>query len=164
MRVNRLQFDHSLKNIPLHSNKAVLTSTLEETELLIKRMRWRAFWYDRRDEETESIPSEHYGFSTFNTPPAHPLLKNFEEDLFKLVKGMTFKKVKNEFRSSLGKFRDNVKKCDDIIVKADKTRNIYTLKKTGLQPAPEQQYYQGLSQNGRQPHYGHQQGNSAACH
>ena len=129
MRVDRLQFDHSLKNIPLHSNKAVLTSTLEEAELLIKRMRWRAFWYDRRDEETESNPSEHYGFSTFNTPPAHLLLKNFEEDLFKLVKGMTFKKVKNEFLSSLGKFRNDVKKCDDIIVKVDKTRNIYTLKK-----------------------------------
>ena len=73
--------------------------------------------------------AEHYGFSTFNTPPAHSLLKNFEEDLFKLVKGMTFKKVKNEFLSSLGKLRDDVKKCDDIIVKADKTRNIYTLKK-----------------------------------
>ena len=42
---------------------------------------------------------------------------------------MTFKKVRNEFLSSLGKFRDDVKKCDDIVVKADKTRNIYTLKK-----------------------------------
>ena len=42
---------------------------------------------------------------------------------------MIFKKVKSEFLSNIGKFRDEVRKCDDIIVKADKTRNIYTLKK-----------------------------------
>ena len=37
--------------------------------------------------------------------------------------------VKSEFLSNLGKFKDEVRKCDDIIVKANKTRNIYTLKK-----------------------------------
>ena len=127
MRMDKLQFDHSLKNIPLHSNKAVLTSTLQEAELLIKRMRWRAFWYDRRDEEIEPT-TEYYGFKTHNTPP-HPLLKDFEDDLFKLVKGMKFLKVKNEFLSNLGKFKKEVKKCEDIIVKVEKTRNIYTLEK-----------------------------------
>ena len=40
-----------------------------------------------------------------------------------------FKKVKNEFLSNLGKFKDEVRQCNDIILKADKTRNIYTLKK-----------------------------------
>ena len=84
-------------------------------------MRWRAFWYDRRDEETEPT-TEYYGFKTHNTPPPHPLLKDFEDDLFKLVKGMKFRKAKNEFLSNLGKFKKEVKKCEDIIVKADKTR------------------------------------------
>ena len=129
MRVDKLQFNHSLKNIPLHSYRAVLRSTLEETELLIKRMRWRAFWYDRRNEETELNDTEYYGFKTHNTPPLHPMLKDFEEDLFKLVKSMKFKKVKNEFLSNLRKFKDEVRQCNDITLKADKTRNIYTLKK-----------------------------------
>ena len=62
-------------------------------------------------------------------PPPHPLLKNFEEDLFKLVKNMKFRKVKNEFLTGLDEFKNEVKKCEEIIVKADKTRNIYTLKK-----------------------------------
>ena len=126
MRVDKLQFGHCLKNIPLHSNKTVLTSTLEEAELMIKRMRWRVFWYDRRNEEVESNPSEHYGFSTFNTPPAHPLLKNFEEDLFKLVKGIIFKKVKNEFLSSLGKFRDDVKNAMTSLSKLKKQETAST--------------------------------------
>ena len=42
---------------------------------------------------------------------------------------MKFRKVKNEFLSNLGKFKKEVKTCKDIIVKADKTRNIYTLEK-----------------------------------
>ena len=67
MRVDKLQFNHSLKNIPLHSNKAILTSTIEEAELLIKRMRWQAFWYERRNDETEADDTEYYGFKTYNT-------------------------------------------------------------------------------------------------
>ena len=92
-------------------------------------MRWRAFWYERRNDETKTDDTEYYGFKTHNTPPTHPLLKDFEDDLFKLVKGMKFKKVKNEFLSNMGKFKDEVRQCNDIILKADKTRNVYTLKK-----------------------------------
>ena len=56
-------------------------------------------------------------------------MNDIEDDLFKLVKGMKFKKVENEFLSNLGKFKDEVRQCNDIILKADKARNIYTLKK-----------------------------------
>ena len=124
--MDKLRFDHSLKNIPLHSNKAIVTSTLEEAELLIKRMRWRAFWYDRRDEETGSNSTEHYGFKTHNNPPPHPLLKNFEEDLFKLVKNMKFRKVKNEFLTGLDEFKNEVKNAKRSLSKRTK-HETYTL-------------------------------------
>ena len=92
-------------------------------------MRWKAFWFDRRDEENDQDMEENYGFETHNTPPLHSLLKDFEEDLFKLVKNIKFRKVKNQFLSELGKFKKEVKNYKDVIVKADKTRNMYAMDK-----------------------------------
>ena len=129
MKLDKIPFSHSLKNIPLHGNKALITSSIQKTESLIKRMRWKAFWFDRRDEENDQDMEENYGFKTHNTPPPHPLLKDFEEDLFKLVKNIKFRKVKNQFLSELGKFKKEVKNYKDVIVKADKTRNMYAMDK-----------------------------------
>ena len=64
-------------------------------------MRWAAFWYDRTYEESDQYIEENYGFKTYNTPPPYPLLKESEDDLFKLVKNIKFRKVKNKFLSEL---------------------------------------------------------------
>ena len=72
---------------------------------------------------------ENYGFKIHNTPPPHPLLKNFEEDLFKLVKNIKFRKVKKQFLSELGKFKKEVNNYKDVIVKGDKTQNMYAMDK-----------------------------------
>ena len=42
---------------------------------------------------------------------------------------MKFRKVKNEYLTGLDEFKNEVKKCEEIIVKAGKTRNICTLQK-----------------------------------
>ena len=92
-------------------------------------MRWKAFWFDGRDDENDQDMEENYGFKTHDIPPPHPLLKDFKEDLFKLVKNIKFRKVKNQFLSELGKFKKEVKHYKDVIVKAEKTRNMYTMNK-----------------------------------
>ena len=51
----------------------------------------------------------------------NPLLKEFEDNLFKLVKNIKFRKVKNKFLFELSNFKDEVRKNTNIIVKADKT-------------------------------------------
>ena len=129
MKLEELPFNHSLKNIPLQSRKSYITSAIHSVEHLIRRMRWRAFWFDRNEDDNDQPTDERYGFKTPNTPPPHHLLKDFEDDLFAIVKNVKFRNVKNEFLSSIGKFRQEVGKSSDIIVKADKTRNIYTMSK-----------------------------------
>ena len=88
MKLDKIPFSHSLKNIPLHSKKALITNSIQKAESLIVRMRWAAFWYDRTNEESDQNIEENYGFKTYNTPPPNPLLKEFEDDLFKLVKNI----------------------------------------------------------------------------
>ena len=73
MKLDKIPFSHSLKNIPLHSKKALITSSIQKAESLIKRMRWKAFWFDRRDEEIDQDIEETYGFKTHNTPPPSPV-------------------------------------------------------------------------------------------
>ena len=87
-------------------------------------MRWAAFWFNKRGDINEDSHEETYGFKTYNTPPPHPNLKDFEDDLFKLVKNIKFRKVNNQFLSELCKFKQQVSTCNNIIVKADKTRNM----------------------------------------
>ena len=45
--MNCIDFGYSLKNVPLPSKDSYKYKLIENTEQLLKRMRWKAFFYDR---------------------------------------------------------------------------------------------------------------------
>ena len=66
---------------------------IEMAEVVLKRMRWRAFFFLRReDEEDERGDGTHYGFNSCKCPPQIDELKAFEDDIAKLIERIEFRR------------------------------------------------------------------------
>ena len=139
IELEKVNFGYSLKNIPIHSNKAYLKSIVEKLESFISRLRWKVFFYlkEREKPENESSkenkPTENFGFKSENALPASKDLKQFENDLYDLVKNIQFRnpaevKRRNSFRKQLSKDIREIKSSNDLFIPADKTTNIYKMK------------------------------------
>ena len=99
---------------------------MEKIELVIKRMRWKAFFYSQ--EENETIP-ENYGLKTLKCPPRIKDMDMFENDLLDLVKKIKFRQTKSKFQDELKNDIKKIKDTKTTLTFADKTSNIYKLKK-----------------------------------
>lgn len=126
----RTTLSYSLKNIPIPSNQSYLMRLVEKIESFVRRIRWRAhFFLNNGQEETEHATEEHYGLSSTLAAPHVKELEPFEEDLAKLIEDVEFRKVSNDFHSTLKKDINRIKASNSVFVKADKTRNMYELSK-----------------------------------
>ena len=62
-------------------------------ESALKRMRWRAFFFLRsEDEEDERGGGTHYGFNSRKCPPQIDELKAFEDDIAKMIERIAFRR------------------------------------------------------------------------
>ena len=121
-----MEIDYSLKNIPLHSEKTYRKWLIEKVESVIRRMRWKAFFFLYSAEE-EASDSAKYGFKSKKTPPQIEELKRFEEDLATMIENIKFRRVDNPFQAKLKDDIKSVTTSDDIIVRADKTKHVYRM-------------------------------------
>ena len=112
-----------MKNIPLPYEKLYQTILIEKVELLIKRMRWKAYLYENSGLNTSNPLN--YIFKSRKCPPQHQDLMQFENDLLELIKSVKFKKVKQKFLDQLHKDITSIKKSKNVFIFADKTRNIH---------------------------------------
>ena len=78
--MDQLIFPYSMKNIPVPSKKLYLKILIDKVELLIKRLRWNALFFEN---ESQSIFK--YGFKTRKYPPQHKDLMEFEDDSQKMI-------------------------------------------------------------------------------
>ena len=95
--MNTRNIQYSLKNIPIPSSFSYLKNLINKTKDFVRRLRWKAFWYNKKLEaqkrqnnsnddennEEEEIPNN-YGFRSPRNPPQNDNLKEFEANLFKL--------------------------------------------------------------------------------
>ena len=76
-----------MKNIPVSSKKLYLKMLIDKVELLVKRMRWKALFF-----EIESASIFNYGFKTHKCPPQNKDLMEFEDELKKVLSIVQFRK------------------------------------------------------------------------
>ena len=79
---------------------------MEMTESVIKQMRWRAFFYFKNEsnEGDEHDDEQCYGLKSLKCPPKVEELKPFENDMMKLIKGVTFRRrTQDNFQKILNK-------------------------------------------------------------
>ena len=84
--MDRINLSFSLKNIPLPSNNSYLKALIDKVENLLRRMRWKAFFFDNPEEAANN---NNFGLSSDCTPPKSTLLTPFENDMFDLIKKTT---------------------------------------------------------------------------
>ena len=79
--MEKLNFNYSLKNIPIPDKKSYLIKLVDKIESVVKRMRWKAYFYLQRESDlqdssilingvdhAESESKEFYGFKSRKHP------------------------------------------------------------------------------------------------
>ena len=100
MQFNSKYYNYFTKNIPIPSEK-LYRVLIEKVELLIKWIRWKAHLFESSRKGQSNLL--HYVFQSRKCPPQHKNLIAFENDLLKLIKSVTFRKVQNKFQDDLRK-------------------------------------------------------------
>lgn len=105
--MENLQFDYSVKNIPIPPKDTYKIRLLEKVESVIKRMRWKALFF--LNQKPDQQQSNKFNLKWRICPPPIEELKPFEDDMFQIVENVKFKQVRNEFQEKL---RRDVKKIN----------------------------------------------------
>ena len=127
--MERINSCYSVKNIPLTNERTYKLQLIEKIESVIKRIRWKATFFDarnegeRNEEVTEKI--ETYGLKRINCPKQIPELNLFESDLIKLAQNIKFRKTTNKFQKQMGQDIANIRKSYKTLTPAYKTSNMY---------------------------------------
>ena len=95
--MEKLQLRYSPKNIPIPSERSYKLQLMDKIDQVIKRMRWKAFFYTNRIEDTK----ETCGLKSLNCPPKIKEMVPFENDLWNLVDKLKFRKTKSNFQRQL---------------------------------------------------------------
>ena len=123
--MEKFNIGYSTKNIPLPSQNDFLQCLTEKTERFLRRMRWKAYFFLNPYVSTSS--KDTYGFKSTKNPPPVDELKEFEDDMLKMVQSTKFIQVNNPFLTKLKNGTEHIKKETKLLVAADKTTNFYKL-------------------------------------
>ena len=123
--MEQFNISYSTKNIPLPSHNDYLQRLIEKTELFLRRMRWKAYFF--LNPGTTSPSKETYGFKSTKNPPPIEDLKAFEDDMLKMIQSVKFKQVNSPFLNKLKEDTDRIKNDPKLLIAADKTTNFYKL-------------------------------------
>jgi len=88
-------------------------------------MRWKAHF--SLNPDTTSLPKETYGFKLTKSPPPIEELKDFEDNMLKIIQSVKFKQVNNPFLNKLKEDTDRIKNEPKLLIATDKTTNFYKL-------------------------------------
>ena len=88
MNVEFQSINYSLKDIPILFQNNYLKALIQKTESFLKRLRWKAFFFDNHDSRNDK---ETYSFMSQRTPPQNPSLAAFEDDMYSLIKSIEFR-------------------------------------------------------------------------
>lgn len=117
---------YSTKNIPIPEHKEYLKSLIQKTESLLRRMRWKAFFFLNPDAKRRQ--KETFGFNSTKTPMPVRELHEFENIMLKLIQDVKFKSTpscSSNFQRELSKNAKEIRNDDNLLVAADKTTNFY---------------------------------------
>ena len=121
--MEKLNLDYSLKNIPIPGKIPYMKKLLEKVESFIRRIRWKAFFFENQIASGEEFES--FGFKSNKSPPQMEHLKPFESDLYDIVSRIEFSHRPNDFQRKLKRDANEIRKSPEVYVAADKTTNLY---------------------------------------
>ena len=123
--MEKIQFNYSMKNIPLPSKHTYRLSMIDKAESLVGRMRWKVYHY--LNEMDGCVNRNNYGFKSSKSPPSHKALEAFEDDLFEMIRTIEFRDYINPFQKQMSSDIKQIMSSEAVFVPADKTTNMYKL-------------------------------------
>ena len=133
------------KNIPLPSRSDYLQRLIGKTEQFLRRIRGKAHFFLNPD--TTSSSKETYGFKSTKNPPPIEELKDFENDMLKMIQSVKFKQVNNPFLNKLKEDTDRIKNEPKLLIAADKTANFYKLEPSTYNDLLEKKHHKILQES-----------------
>lgn len=124
--MEKKNFGYSLKNIPVPNKESYLKSMISKVESFIKRIRWKAYFFEQGKNE-DAAHKETFGFSSEKSPPINHALIPFENDLIEMVRNIELQSDLNEFQKQLKSDVIEVNSSQSMFVSADKTTNVYKM-------------------------------------
>ena len=97
--IKKVEFNYSLKDIPLANQKEYLTKLYDATSKFVNRLRWKLFFYNNEDISPRESKEEDV-FKSNRSAPACDDLKAFENDLFNIIKNNKFSSINQIFREN----------------------------------------------------------------
>ena len=123
--MNKFNLNYSEKSIPIPSQDSFMKKMLSQTESFLRRLRWKAFFFDNPDIQTAE--KETFGFKSNNCPPIVKDLLNFEADFYLMISKIEFRRTSNPTLRKIGEDAKKIRKSDHTIIPADKSSNFYQL-------------------------------------
>ena len=120
----KIKFNYSLKKYS-HSSKTILSVKTYKIESVIKRMRWKVFFFLNGGDTKNNIEKETFGFKSKNCPAQIKELRDFEDDLFNIAKSIKYRETKYTFQRKMKEDIPKLKSSKNVYVLADKTTNTY---------------------------------------
>ena len=122
--MEKLDFDLSLKNIPIPPKSTYMKQLIDKTENFLTRVRRKTDIFLNPDKYKNPKPS--YGFkSTLHPPPTSNLLKLFEDELFEIIANLSFNDYRSAFQNNMADTVNRIKQSKNVFLLGDKTTNIY---------------------------------------
>ena len=122
--MDKVNSNYSLKNIPSPSNDTYRKNLIQKEESFIKRIRWKAFFFERQCQDSNQITTN-FGFKSVKTPSKSENFNQFESDLYDMVQNIQCKKLKPNFQMQLPNDVKNIPPPKKkLLVPADKTNNL----------------------------------------
>ena len=124
-----IEFDYSLKDIPIYSNKSYTLKIFDQTAKFINRLRWKAFYFENKNTDAtatlDDTPKDIDIYNSRRSAPVMDRLKAFESDLFDLIQNIKFTHYKSEHQKKLQKDLKKLLSVKQLIIPSDKTGNLY---------------------------------------
>ena len=92
----------------------------------LKKIRWKSLQFLGKIEENSK---ETYGFKSRICPQSVDELNKFEEDLMLIINNINSRNVHNKFQEKLKHDVTEIRNSNQVVVPADKTRNLYKIEK-----------------------------------
>ena len=94
--MERVSLSYSVKNIPTLSERAYKKQLIESIEAVIKRMRWKATFFDPNPRPDPKEEIETYGLKTARCHAQMNSMKKFEADLMSISDNISFRRDSND--------------------------------------------------------------------
>lgn len=125
VNMEQVQFNYSTKNISIPTKKEYLLELIRAVEIFDSNIRWRCFHFLN---PCNSNRKETFGFKTTKPAPFIAELKDFQTELYNIVKNIKFKHPRlDALQKKLKDDIEKIKNDDKVYVAADKTSNFYKL-------------------------------------